>query len=248
MKKFLAMLVATLAVAALGAVPAFAETLENDTAWTVAFTRDAKMDSNFKTADIDEFIAGMQPGDTALITVNLKNDNPSATDWYMTNKVISSLEESATSANGGAYTYKLTYIDPKGAETVLFSSDTVGGDEAAGDNAGLHEATGAMKDHFLLGQLASGQGAQVKLAVTLDGETQGNSYQDTLADLSMDFAVEVVEGTAQDRPTSSSTLSQTGDELALAPLFAVAAVAGVVLLIAAVYGRRQRKAEESEVQ
>ena len=105
-----------------------------------------------------------------------------------------------------------------------------------------------MKDHFLLGQLASGQGAQVKLAVTLDGETQGNSYQDTLADLSMDFAVEVVEGTAQDRPTSSSTLSQTGDELALAPLFAVAAVAGVVLLIAAVYGRRQRKAEESEVQ
>lgn len=253
MRKKFAVLLAAVALTVATAVPAFAETLKSETDWTVTFTAAAKMESNFKTADVDQFVGGMQPGDTAEIAVNLKNDNASATDWYMTNKVISSLEESAKSAKGGAYTYRLAYVDPQGKETVLFSSDTVGGDNAAGSAEGLKEATSATEDHFLLGRLNSGQAAKVTLAVTLDGETQGNTYQDTLADLSMDFAVELVSDNSGDNPgtpgtpknpTNGNRLPKTGDELDLVPLFVIAGVAGAVVLFAAFMGRRARKEEE----
>lgn len=253
MRKLIATCAAAVALVALAAVPAFAETLQSETDWTVTFTGSDAMESNFRTADIDQLMGGMQPGDTAVAEVILRNDNPEATDWYMTNTVLSSLEESASSAGGGAYEYRLYYTAPDGTETVLFTSDTVGGEGSAGDREGLHEATDAMEDHFLLGQLDSGQAAAVTLAVTLDGETQGNAYQSTLADVAMDFAVETVvtapntPSNTPRTPTATTTLSKTGDALALVPLAIVAAVAGTVLLVMAIYGRKRRGEENEEV-
>ena len=57
------------------------------------------------------------------------NEDKEKTDWYMTNEVLKSLEDSVSVAEGGAYTYILTYKDAAGTETVLYSSEVVGGEE-----------------------------------------------------------------------------------------------------------------------
>ena len=60
---------------------------------------------------------------------------------------------------------------------------------AAGE--GLKEATSSLKEYFYLDTLSRNQSGVITLEVALDGETQGNDYQDTLADLQMEFAVEL---------------------------------------------------------
>lgn len=124
---------------------AYAETSYGKSDWSVRFTNDKKMVSTFKTSDLNDAIYGIQPGDNVIITLELKNENNTATDWYMTNEVLYSLEDrSANSATGGgAYTYKLAYTAPDGTVTSLFDSDTVGGEGASGAGEGLHQATDA---------------------------------------------------------------------------------------------------------
>ena len=182
------------------AATAYGETLRGDPGWGVSFTKDNKMVSNFKTADMDEAIYGMQPGDNVVVTLSLKNENAADTDWYMTNKVLRSLEESNDAAAGGAYTYILTYTDKAGGKKTLFSSDTVGGEDISKAGEGLHAATDALEDFFYLDTLASSEKGRVSLEVALDGETQGNDYQDTLADLQMNFAVELGTGRSAGTP------------------------------------------------
>ena len=182
------------------ALPAQAETFYGDSNWNVTFNADNEMVSSFSTANINDVVGGMQPGDNVIITLRLKSENAAATDWYMQNEVLYSLEDRSANkeTGGGAYTYRLVYTDKSGAQNVLFDSDTVGGESGgtvdemlAGLGEGLHGATNALKDYFYLDTMYNGQGGSITLEVALDGETQGNHYQDTLADLQMVFAVEL---------------------------------------------------------
>ena len=66
----------------------------------------------------------------------------------------------------------------------------------------------------------------------LDGETQGNGYQDTLADLNMRFAVEIVP---------SKDVIKTGDETEILPYVIAAAVSGALLMVIAVVRVKSRK-------
>lgn len=174
-------------------MPVSAKTHSTDKDWRVSFTTNKKMESNFKTKDMDELIYGLQPGDDANISLKLRNENATTTDWYMTNEVLNSLEDRSLTASGGAYTYRLVYTNANGVERVLFDSDTVGGDTVGAAGEGLNEATDALKDYFYLDTLTNGQSGTIDLTVALEGETQGNDYQDTLADLQMNFAVELNE-------------------------------------------------------
>ena len=183
------------------ATPAMAETYTGGSGWAVVFTADNKMESTFTTGDLTDAVYGMQPGDTILLSLELENRNGATTDWYMTNQVLQSLEDKNANARGGAYTYRLAYTAPDGQTvTTLYDSDTVGGEaenSAPGIGLGLHEATSALKDYFYLDTLKKEEGGSIALEVALDGETQNNDYQDTLADLQMNFAVEL-------RPSSPS--------------------------------------------
>ena len=58
-----------------------------------------------------------------------QNSDSTDTDWYMTNEVIQTLEDAQSSAEGGAYEYKLTYVGSDNAEKVLYDSSTVGGED-----------------------------------------------------------------------------------------------------------------------
>ena len=255
------------------AIPAQAETYYGDENWKVAFTSEDKMESSFNTADINDVIGGMQPGDNVIITLNLKNENRTITDWYMRNEVLYSLEDRSTNkeTSGGAYTYRLVYTDKDGEVNTLFDSDTVGG-ESADDTInrmgeGLKSATNALKDYFYLDTLAKGAGGVVTLEVALDGETQGNHYQDTLADLQMDFAVELRDtpgggggggggtpdtpGTPNTPDTPGSTTSRTGvvstgDDNQIVLFSVISGVTGLLLLLYCIYNLRAYRKRREE--
>ena len=191
MKKKILCLVMTMLMVVGASMTAHAEDFVGSDDWAVSFNGE-KMESNFSSAEMDETILNIQPGDSMLVKVALSNDSEHTTDWYMTNEVLSSLEDAVTVAEGGAYTYRLTYEAVNGEETVLFDSDVVGGENPI-DEEGLHQATDNLEDYFYLDTVKKGEAGMVSLYVELEGETQGNDYQDTLAQVQMNFAVELVE-------------------------------------------------------
>lgn len=247
MKKLSACLLALLLAAVL-AVPAQAKSYESS-GWYVTFTGDNRMDSNFNSATMNELYAGMQPGDTAVVTMQINNQNAAGTDWYMTNTVLRSLEESSDAANG-AYTYRLVYQGPNSSTpNVLYDNSSVGGEEKSASGAsGLKEATESLDEFFYLDTLGTGQQGTVTLTVGLDGETQGNSYQDTFAQLEMNFAVEVINTTPEvitrtrrdENSGHRTAIVYTGDR-DMMPYIIAAAVSGLLLLAYALYTVRARQ-------
>ena len=316
-------------------LPARAENYEGGSGWQVSYSGGSKLNTNFKTSSFSDTIRQIQPGDTVKFSILLKNEDSAVTDWYMTNRITRSLEEHSV-ANGGAYTYVLTYTPSNGSTVEFFNSDRVGGELAAmggaenggaeggtenggtengaessgtesggteggagdqepdpgmdaladepqqGENVsgndtqvsvtdndiGLHEATKELeRSFFLVDTLSQGQTGRVELTVTLEGETQGNDYQDTLADLTMEFAVERRPDPVYDRRSPKHrTVVRDGeiiydDDVPLANLIqtdtvrtsddnrllfftALTLVSGLALLLMALYCRRAKRKEE----
>ena len=188
-------------------------------------------DDNVENA-LKERMKQLQPGDEVTFVINLRNDYSSATNWYMTSKIVDSLEEGT--AKDGAYTYYLRYVNNTNSANnrELFRSETVGGDSSTG----LMEVNKSLKEdydrngekYFYLDNLARGQGGQVLLTIALDGETQGNAYQNRLADLKMNFAVQIA-----DQPgitTRAGNAPKTGDENNLFPYYVVMVISGFLFL------------------
>lgn len=221
-------------------VPAMAQSFTSGSDWSVTFDQNSKMVENFTAGQIQDVMNQMEPGDDATIALTIKNSNGKTTDWYMTNKIIQSLEDSSKAANGGAYSYYLSYNDD-----VLYDSTTVGGEGASAAGTGLHQATNALEDYFYLDTLATGESGKIVLKVALDGETQGNDYQDTLAELQMNFAVELEpEGTTihKTNKITRSNVVKTGDRN-MAPYAIAGGIAGIILLVLAITSARRRRKE-----
>ncbi len=188
------------------------------------FTAEGKMNFN-PTQTILAEMRGMQPGDTMILHIPVLNQNGKAVDWYMKNWIQASLEDnSANSATeGGGYTYRLTYTGPGTSSSgdVLYDSERVGGDVILDNREGLHEATASLEGYFYLDTLQPNQGGEVELTLTLDGESQGNDYQDTLGVLNFQFAVEMGD---------ERTVVKTGDPFDLRPFYLVMLISGLVIL------------------
>ncbi len=221
-------------------LPGRAESFTGGSGWNVVFTPDKELVSSFRSSEIAEAVGGLQPGDTILFTISIANSYPEQIAWYMSNKVLYSLEDRSSNlaTAGGAYSYTLVYTDAAGVKNVLFSSDTIGGDDGKGGREGLHKATGALEDFFYLDSLDQHASGVITLEVGLEGETQGNDYQDTLADLAMSFAVEL-SGDGNDK----RIIVMTGDDGRLPLYYVLMAVSGVLLLALAFDGVRRRRRE-----
>ncbi len=221
-----------------------AEEFSGGDGWCVEFDG-KKMESTFKSTDIDDAIYQLQPGDTVNLHLELKNSHDEETEWYMSNKVLQSLEDSQSVAGGGAYSYILTYIEPDGMKRLLYSSESVGGDTVNEGGEGLHQATNALEDFFYLDQLESGEKAEITLTVKLDGETQGNTYQDTLAKLQMNFAVELTGGNDIPLIHGMSNIIKTGDNTDILNFAIVTLMAGMVCAVLGIItGRKKRKGKQ----
>ena len=190
------------------------------------FTGEGKMNFDARST-IRSQLSGLQPGDTMILHIPVYNDNAETTDWYMKNWVQESLEDKSANHNteGGGYTYRLIYTGPgtTGGGDVLYDSERVGGDDPVPGREGLHEATGSLEDYFFLDTLRTGQGGEVVLTLSLDGESQGNDYQDTLGILNFQFAVEMGD-------TDHPNVVKTGDPFDLGPFYLVMFVSGLVIL------------------
>ena len=233
-KKILCLAMMAMMVVGTG-VTANAEDFKGSQNWLADFTGE-KIESNFTSAAIADEILQILPGDTITLEVSIQNSYEDETDWYMTNEVLETLEESKDAAEGGAYTYVLSYTGADGAVTELYNSDTVGGEgDVTADLEGLHQATDSLEDYFFLERLDKGEKGTVSLFVKLDGETQGNDYQDTLARLQMNFAVEKVAG---------PIVVQTGDASNMMMYAGMALVAGMALFFVAFLNNRRNREEE----
>lgn len=208
--------------------------------------------SDIKTTnggDISKPLSEMEPGDTVKIELHYVNDSDETTEWYMKNSVIKTLEDSSTASNGG-YSYTLTNVGPDGKRTVLYDSEEVGGEDTHG-GTGLEQATNGTDDWFFIQELASGETGKTLLDVTLDGETQVNSYQDTDGSLDIQYAVEKVKEGEKivKKVTKRKTVTKkvpgnpvnTGDTTNLLPMVGLFAAAVLLLLLAVWNHRRNRK-------
>lgn len=244
----LALALAVLASVVLAA-PAFAKTIEKE--WTVEFTGTAMTDQG--SADIVKELRGMQPGDSAKFTVIMYEKSDKSADWYMKNKVLESMEKSLRS--GGSYSYKLTYTDPTGAQKVIITNEVVSGDTGTGATKGLFDATEATGEYFFLDTLGPQARALMTLEVAIDGETHGNTYFDSAAQIQLQFAAEPTDKPGkegdprqpknppanQDDKPDPKKLSQTGDTLAVGIVVVVALLAAAVLVGVGLRQRRQKR-------
>lgn len=271
MKKRFKILLLAIFGMALSGMTSQAEDLHGDLDWKVEFNEQKEMNSNFSDGSFEDVLSYMQPGDSARFQITVQNEYATATDWYMTNEVLRSLEDTSTVAQGGAYSYLLTYTNAAGELKTLYNSSEVGGENYLENLQGLHEATDALKNYFFLDTLASGEHGVVQLYVLLDGETQGNDYQDTLAQLKMNFAVELPvemqeektvfryeskkwnhhvtqpEETVYIDDEETPLIVQTGDETNLFILCILAGVLGILLIIMVWISRRLRKRMKGEI-
>lgn len=227
--------------------------------WKVEFNNSNKLTSNYTLKGLGDKVYTMQPGDTVEFVLTLENTNEDSSNWYMTNEVLKTLEENAThGANSGAYGYYLTYTGPSGGTPrVLYDSERVGATQGgsgaavqaaraalAGDSReGLENATEGLEDWLYLDTLASGARAVVRLRVKLDGESQINNYQATLARLQFNFAVDPVTEYNETRTEQGEVrrIVQTGDKYSAMPFIIAAGVSGLLLMIFGLWGIFEQK-------
>jgi len=167
-------------------VPVLGDTIDGGSDYKVTFTKGNHLELNYSDDDLNRTITALQPGDSVVYKFTLVNSNKADAQFYMSNAIIKEFEESNASAAGGAYGYELIYTNPEGEETVLYSSDTVGGE---GD-LGLKDATTSLNEYVYLDTLSTKENGALSLTISLDGETEGNSYQSAVASMTMSFAVE----------------------------------------------------------
>lgn len=240
-----------------------ADTLNVD--GSVTFTSENRLDSN-NTTDLSTQIGAMLPGDDLVISIDVKNASGSMANYYMTNQVLQSLEDTQdANASGGSYEYTLIYRASDGTETELFRSTSLGGTGTTVDGrVGLKGATSSLEDYVYLETLEPGKSGLLRLTVLLDGETQGNTYQNTAARLQFNFAVdtnttinrevtnietrtetvEVVgqgDGNGNEGGGQRTSLVRTSDEANLLPFIIAAGISGLLLLFVAIFGVKERK-------
>lgn len=248
MKKKVLCLAMALVMLAGGSLTAHAEELKGQDGWRAEFNG-KKIVSNFDSGTLADEAGNVQPGDSITLKVEIKNSDTGSTDWYMTNEAIQSLEDAADVAQGGAYSYSLAYKGPKGQEIEIYNSENVGGESTTGKLEGLHQATNTLNDYFYLDRLESGKSGTVTLKVTVEGETQNNDYQKTLAKLQMTFAVEkvtasVVKHTPGKVHTETRMITnrvQTGDTAHILLFCLLGLTSGLVLLFIGVKSSKRRK-------
>ena len=252
LRSLISILAITLVMTFASAVCSFAESYD----YTNSCSFDGRqIVSTFKTNQFAQVVNDLQPGDDVTFTVEYYNRYSEATDWYMENAIVQTLEKTNAAkkvsgtgdAEGGAYKYELIHYDNEGNETILFNNvdDVVGGEDIVDGREGLEQATNALEDWFFIQTLEPEQHGTVVLKVAFEGETEVNDYMDTDGGLNVRFAVELANPGTGDNPPGKTV--KTGDYTPLMRWVAIAIAASVLLIILAIFSdRRDRRQAYAE--
>ena len=217
---------------------------------TVSFDGN-KITTDYSREDVAKAFSGMVPGDEASYVITMETTDDKAADWYVKNTVVKSFEDSSSAANG-AFSMELAYQGPATTENTLYSSASLGGE----GEEGLHQADKAMEDYIYLGRLAQGEKGTFRISIGLDGESQTNTYMNTMADLEVIFAVEpnaddpdpTAEPTATPTPSPTpagggssgkNSSVKTGDPNDPTAYLALLGAAAAAIVIVSVYSRKR---------
>ena len=194
-----------------------AEAATQSVGWDVTYNGSG-FDSTYDVSK--STITSTMPGDTIVFKVNYYNATKDAAEFYLSTDIINSLEEKSigggsSNAAGGAYSYKLAYTI-NGTDTVIYDSETIGGDNDV--VAGLKQVQGQAGDgsgaYFNIGKLASDPDKKnpgtVTIEISLDGNSQDNSYMAKLATLDVRFGAEKVEEETVKNTTVNKVTNHTG--------------------------------------
>ena len=191
--------------------------------------------SDFTSDDWAAQQGDLEPGDSVDYVIKYKNDHNKATNWYMRNEVLETLEESSDVAENGGYTYVLKNIGPDGTETVLFDNSEVGGEAKVADLEGLKQATNATTKYFFIQELQPGETGKTVLEVAFEGETEVNDYMDSEGSLMVSYAV-------TDGGIANNV--RTGDDTSLWPYLALMLLALILGTLTVVSYKKDRKGGE----
>ena len=197
--------------------------------------------SKIVTSDVtgmEASLSGLEPGDSIIITQTYVNSSENDTEWYIKQEVLDTLETSKE-MNGG-YSYKLV----SGGQT-LFDSEAVGGNGSESSKEGLLQINDAITGENAgekwvhIDTLKPGAKGTTTLTVALDGESQANVYQNTNGKLDIQYAVENKEKEGETIYKTKSV--DTGDTTSVIMPIAVFAAAALLLVLAILSYRRDRK-------
>lgn len=166
-----------------------------------------KVNVNYAPVEFKKQLTSMVPGEEVKLDIDVENKSSKMVDWYVESNVLKTFEE-GTKASGGSYEYEMLYTDSKGNKVVIYSSEDVGGE----GSEGLKEATNGTEEYFYLTRMQAGEKGVFTTRVALDGETVTNDYQLTLADININFAVDVVEAGENVGKTNDDNTGQTVTE------------------------------------
>jgi len=227
-------------------LPVFADEINGGDDFVVNFTSNNRLVTNYTNNELSQSISGLQPGDSITYKFTLKNSNSDAVYYYMSSSALKSFEESDASPAGGAYGYELIYYDDQNNETVLYRSQSIGGD----GKLDFKTAANNFSDYIYLDTMEKGDKGMLKLVISLDGETEGNAYQSAAAILNMSFAVETGVNPKDKTPTPGKNGNpkpvKTGDYSYLYIYAAIAVALGIIILIIAIIKLKKDRKEEDE--
>ena len=249
-KKVLCLLMAALMTFG-AADTAMAENFKGSSGWQCTYDG-KKMTTNFKSKDMKKDVfSKLEPGDSIDLVVTVKNSSNGKANIYLENEVIRTLEQSQAIAKNGGYGYELVYKAPDGSKKTIYSSSNVGGNKNKNGTSlqGLKEATDATDEFLLLDTFAKGESGKVYLKVSLDGETQGNYYQNTLGDLKLRFAAESLKSDSKivKKKRVIRRTPKTGDTTLLMLWSLLGLLSGLVLLYFGIASIRRRDRKEGRV-
>lgn len=200
-----------------------------------------KIVSDFSSDKFAAAIKNMEPGDTLDYKITYTNKSKKTTLWYMRNRVLETLEDNSDQAKNGGYTYIL-----KNGNETLFDNSAVGGEKVINKLQGLKQATNATKNFFFVQELKPNKSQVTTLHVELDGETEVNTYMDTHGALLLTYAVQDKDQATGGNEPRTPRLVRTGDVNRLIYYVALFVTALVLLVIAVLIWRRDRKRGEAK--
>ena len=190
----------------------------------------------FGVVEKDADFKDMEPGESREGKISLYNNSDKNMDFYINSELISNIAGEGSKA--GIYNIKI-YKSVKDNEYSLLYDGIIGSQDTTGNT----KTDSALSGNILIGDkyiatLSGGESADIRIVVTLDGETMDNSYMNKEGRIRINVSAQPNSDAAV-----TKTSVMTGDNSLLMLYGVLAVIVGTAVLgtLAGLYCRRKEK-------